>query len=227
MEITPQQWSPMTKQTTSVLPTRPNHPFFYKWHPAQWDFVYRDVKTVTGKGEKAKTVTKRKGFFIPQVRMERIVPGVNGVHQIQGEIGNPGSRIGKLQQEGWVYLDPQKYDYMHVYPVRGGRFHAPRFMQIKVIANRLIKKMDLDSFHDWSVNLLRSNIFGEIEPHFWELMIYQKSRSRKKEILIKQQHVPEKRAELDIMLQEIKDMKEFIKEFEKRGLDIYADFVNE
>jgi len=201
MEIKPQQWSPMTTQTTATLPARPNHPFYYKWHPTNWQFVYRDVKTVTGKGEKAKTVTKRKGFFIPHLRMERVMPGVNGIHQIQGELGNPGSRIGQLQQQGWIYLDPAKYDYMAVYPVRGGRYHVPKWTNIKVVANRLIQKMDQDAFQDWSVNMLRSNI------------------------LVKQQHLPEKKAQLDEIHDRVKDMKAFLKEFEKRGLEIYEDFV--
>jgi len=225
MEIKPQQWSPMTTQTTSTLPARPNHPFYYKWHPTNWQFVYRDVETVTGKGEKAKTVTKRKGFFIPHLRMERVMPGVNGIHQIQGEMGNPGSRIGQLQQQGWIYLDPAKYDYMAVYPVRGGRYHVPKWTNIKVVANRLIQKMDKDAFQDWSVNMLRSNILGEPEPHFWELAIHEQSRGRHIDILIKQQHLPEKKEQLDAIHAMVKDMKAFVSEFEKRGVEIYEDFV--
>jgi hypothetical protein len=79
------------------------------------------------------------------VRMERVVPGVNGIRQIHGEIGNPGSRIGRLQQQGWIYLDPQRYDYMHVYPVRGGRYHVPKWMSVKVVAGHLIQKMDVEA----------------------------------------------------------------------------------
>lgn len=225
MEITPQSWQPMTQQAQNLLPARPNHPFYYKWHPTNWQFVYRDVKTVTGKGEKAKTVTKKKGFFIPHLRMERVIPGVNGIRQVSGEIGNPGSRIGQLQQQGWIYLDPAKYDYMHVYPVRGGRYHVPKWMNIKVVANRLIEKMDAPSFQTWSVNLLRSNILGTPEPHFWELAIIEKERGRKVESLMKQQHIPEKREQLDELRDTVKDMKAFIKEFETRGLSIYEDFT--
>ena len=119
MNIKPQNWTPLEKPQTAVLPARPNHPFFYKWHPSNWDFFYMDVKKTTGKGEKSKTTTVKKGFFVPSIRMERVVPGVNGIRQVAGEVGNPGSRIGSLQQKGWIYLDPQRFDYMHVYPVRG------------------------------------------------------------------------------------------------------------
>ena len=225
MEIQPQKWSPMTANTQSALPARPNHPFYYKWHPTNWQFVYRDVEVTTGKGEKKKTQTIKKGFFIPYLRMERVVPGVNGIHQISGEIGNPGSRIGKLQQEGWVYLDPQKYDYMHVYPVRGGRYHCPKWNSVKVVAGRLIEKMDTEQYQNWCVNLLRSNMLGTPEPHFWELAIIDQSNNRKIEVLVKQQHLPEKKEQLDVLRATIKDMKDFVKEFETKGFEIYEDFV--
>lgn len=227
MEITPTSWQPMTQQAQTLLPAQPNHPFYYKWHPTNWHFVYRDVKIVTGKGEKAKTVTKRKGFFVPHLRMERVIPGVNGIQQISGEIGNAGSRIGKLQQEGWVYLDPAKFDYMHVYQVRGGRYHVPKWMNIKVVANRLIEKMDTDGLHLWSVNLLRSNILGTPEVHFWELAVTQNEGGRIVDNLVKQQHLPEMKTKLDAIRDRVKDMKAFIAEYEKRGLAVYEDFNNE
>lgn len=217
MNIQPQMWKPLEKPQTSVLPARPNHPFFYKWHPSNWDFVYRDVKV--GKGEKQKTV--RKGYFIPMVRMERVIPGVNGIRQIQGEIGNPGSRIGKLQQLGWVYLDPSRYDYMHTYPVRGGRYHVPKWMEVKVVAGHLIEKMDLEGFQMWCVDLLCSNILGNPEPHFWELAILQEQKIPEK--MVKSQHLPEVKSKMDEHYAKVKDMKAFIQEFKTRGLEIYQD----
>lgn len=221
MSMQPQPWAPMAQQQQNLLPTRPNHPFYYKWHPSNWQFVYREVTVKSGKSNK----TINKGFFIPHLRMERVVPGVNGVHQISGELGNPSSRIGALQQQGWVYFDPQKYDYMHVYQVRGGRYHVPKWTNIKVVANRLIEKMDTNGFHDWSVNMLRSNMLGNPEPHFWELMILEKNNSRTMEGLLKQQHVPEKRQQLDELKQTIQDMKNFMIEYESMGMDIYMEFV--
>jgi hypothetical protein len=217
----PQPWAPMAQQTQNLLPAQPNHPFYYKWHPSNWQFVYNEVQVQSGKSTK----TVKKGFFIPHLRMERVVPGVNGVHQIQGEMGNPGSRIGQLQQQGWIYFDPQKYDYMHVYQVRGGRYHVPKWTNIKVVAKRLIEKMDTAEFQVWCVNLLRSNMLGTPEPHFWELSVHERNSGRAMETLLKQQHVPEKRQELDELKQTIQDMKDFIQEYETVGMSIYEDFV--
>lgn len=219
MNITPQPWARMEAQQTNLLPTRPNHPFFYNWHPSNWDFIYWDVPKTDKKAKEGETF--RKGFFIPMVRMERIVPGVNGIHQINGEIGNPSSRIGQKQQKGWVYLDPQRLDYMHVYPVRGGRYHVPKWMNIKVVAGQLIQKMDVKEFQLWCVNLLCSNMLGQPEPHFWELAMLNLSKQPDK--MRTQQHIPEVKQKMDTMYQTIKDMKAFIAEFEQRGLDIYED----
>jgi hypothetical protein len=44
MNIQPQIWKPMEAPQTSTLPTKPNHPFFYKWHPSNWDFVFMESK---------------------------------------------------------------------------------------------------------------------------------------------------------------------------------------
>ena len=221
MNIKPQNWTPLEKPQTAVLPARPNHPFFYKWHPSNWDFFYMDVKKTTGKGEKAKTTTVKKGFFVPSIRMERVVPGVNGIRQVAGEVGTPGSRIGSLQQKGWIYLDPQRFDYMHVYPVRGGRYHVPKWQNVKVVAGHLIEKMDMEAFRMWCVDLLQSNILGTPEPHFWELIIHRESKIPQK--LINSQHLPEVKAKIDEINDKLKAMKAFKKEFETRGLDIYND----
>jgi hypothetical protein len=75
--------------------------------------------------------------------------------------------------------------------------------------------------------MLRSNILGAPEPHFWELAIIDMERGRTTDTLIKQQHLPEMKAKLDKIRATVKDMKDFMKEFETRGLDIYQDFTNE
>jgi len=220
----PQAWQPIQQTQTNLLPAKPNHPFYYKWHPSAWQFVYRDIVISKKSKDKEETTTSiRKGFFVPHIRMERIIPGVNGVHQINGELGNPSSRIGSLQQQGWVYLDPQRYDYMHVYQCRGGKYHTPKFNSIKVVAGQLIEKFDKVAFENWCISLLMGGVLGQPEPHFWNLLVHQKESARSMEQLAKMQHIPEKKADLDIMYQTIKDMKLFCSEYEKSGMSIYAD----
>ena len=72
---------------------------------------------------------------------------------------------------------------------------------------------------------MRSNILGNPEPHFWQLATHELERSRELEILIKQQHLPEKKAQLDELRGKVKDMKDFVARYNKQGLDIYEDFT--
>lgn len=212
-----QKWTPIQNHQQQYLPAKPNHPFYYKCHPSNWLFQYFDVEVEKGK----KTEVVKKGFFVPHVRMERIVPGANGIHQIDKELGNPSSRIGTLQSQGWTYLDPRKYDYMVVYPVRGGRYHVPKWLQPKAIAGRLITKMDNIAKLKWNVSLLVNGDLPFPETHFWELMIidYQKRPER----FLRDQHIPEVKKKIDADYQIISDMKKALKDFEERGLEVYQE----
>lgn len=219
MNIQSSPWQPIKQSQTQLLPAKPNHPFFYKWHPANWQFQYFDIEETTGSGKSQKTQTVSKGFFVPHIRMERIVPGVNGIHQIEKEIGNPASRIGKLQQEGWIYLNPNQHDYMKMYPVRGGRYHVPKWLDVNVIAGRLITKMDLAAKNKWSVGLLLNGVLPKAESHFWELMIidYKKRPDR----FIKSQHIPEIKKKIDKEYAIIEDMKQALGDYQEKGLETY------
>lgn len=218
MNIKPQPWAMTKPEAPKTLPTRPNHPFYYKFHPSNWGFYYFNVEKESKKKDKEPEMEKI-GLFVPNIRMERIVPGVNGIHQISGEIGEAGSRIGKLQQLGWVYLSPQQFDYMHVYPVRGGRYHVPKWLEIRVVGGQIIKKMDNDSFWKWSCNLLANGVLPAPETHFWELQTF--SHQKTIDRLASSQHIPEVKTKLNEHYQILGDMKKCIEAYETQGLEIY------
>ena len=67
-----QPWA-MHNPQNNRLPINPNHPFYYRHWPANWEFG----SITQGKKSKLNHV------FFPSVDIERVVPGVNGVHQIQ------------------------------------------------------------------------------------------------------------------------------------------------
>ena len=221
MNIESQQWKPLDNHKKDLLPKRPNHPFFMKWHPSNWQFCYFDVEEKKGKT----TQTVSKGFFVPYIRMERIRPGVNGVHQIEREIGNPSSRIGKLQQEGWEYLDPRKFDYMKVYPVAGGRYHIPNWVHLKVVANRVIEKADQNHKNLWSIELMLNGHIAKPEDHFWELAIIDKEQAPRK--LITKQHIPQIKIKIDKLTKELDDMRQAVLDYQQNGLDVYKVLFNE
>jgi len=217
MSFNPQPWAPIQSTQQELLPEQPNHPFFYKWHPSNWSFNYFDIDTSKGKKEKVEKI----GVFVPNIRLERIIPGVNGIHQINGERGNAGSRIGNLQQKGWVYLDPGKYQYVHQYQVRGGRYHCPKWQSLRVVGNRVIKSFDRDAFLKWSISLILDGTLAPVEPHFWELetLTHQKAVNR----MANSQHIPEIKVKIDEHYKIRADMLSFIESFTEKGLEVYRE----
>lgn len=217
MSYSPQPWAPVQTTQQALLPEQANHPFFYKWHPSNWGFHYFEQEVSKGKTTKSERV----GVFIPNIRMERIIPGVNGVHQIQGERGNAGSRIGNLQQQGWIYLDPGKYQYIHQYKVRAGYYHCAKWQSVRVVGNRVIKNFDRDAFLKWSCSLIADGTLQPIEPHFWELEIltHQKSIGR----MQNSQHIPEVKQKIEEHYKIKQDMLSFIEAFKEKGIELYRE----
>lgn len=223
---TAQPWAPQNVHNTQlVLPTRANHPVFAKWWPANWMWqTFEVTKTVKGKGTaKDKEVTTTVGLFIPNIEFEQIRPGVNGVRQIRGELGDVSNRIGQLQREGWIYLDPKRHDYIRAYPARGGQYYADRFTEIRVLANRVIKTFDRKSFNRWCVELLANGELGHIEPQFWQLQI--REFEQRPQRLIRQQHLPEIKEKIDQLNAQLDAMRAFVTEYQTNGLDVYKQVL--
>tara|TARA_R100001460_G_scaffold50082_2_gene88393 strand:+ start:1283 stop:1942 length:660 start_codon:yes stop_codon:yes gene_type:complete len=217
MSLTPQPWAPVQTSQQELLPEQPNHPFFYKWHPTNWTYNYFEKEVTKGKTKKI----ERSFYFVPNIRMEHIIPGVNGVHQVSGERGNPGSRIGNLQQKGWIYLDPGKHQYIHQYRVRNGFYHCPKWQSVRVVGNRVIKSFDREAFLKWSCSLITDGTLLPIEPHFWELesLTHLKAVNR----MLNSQHIPEIKAKIDDHYKVREDMLSFIEAFQQKGIELYKE----
>ena len=162
-------------------------------------------------------------MFVPNVEFETIRPGVNGVRQIRGEIGDVSNRIGQLQREGWIYLDPKRHDYIRAYPARGGQYFADRFTDIRVLANRMIKTFDRNDYNKWCVTLLANGELGHIEPQFWQLLIrdYEKRPDR----LIRQQHLPEIKQRIDDLNATLVAMRQFLNDYKTNGIELYKQVI--
>lgn len=215
-----QPWAPQSMhQTQLVLPTRPNHPLFAKWWPANWIWQEFQIEETIEKKDKSTTVNKTVGVFVPNIEFETIRPGVNGVRQIRGEVGDVSNRIGQLQREGWIFLDPKRHDYMRVYPAKGGQFYADRFTDIRVLANRVIKTYDRDAFNKWCLQLLVNGELGHIEPQFWSL--YVREFAQRPDRLIRQQHIPEIKSKIDALHIQLHAMQQFIADYQTHGIEVY------
>lgn len=221
-----QPWAPQsTHNAQMVLPTRPNYPMFAKWWPANWVWqTFEVTKTVKGVGKaKDKEETTTVGVFVPNVEFETIRPGVNGVRQIRGEIGDVSNRIGQLQREGWIYLDPKRHDYIRAYPARGGQYFADRFTDIRVLANRMIKTFDRNEYNKWCVTLLANGELGHIEPQFWQLLI--RDFEKRPDRLIRQQHLPEIKQRIDDLNATLVQMRQFVNDYKTNGIELYKQVI--
>jgi hypothetical protein len=221
-----QPWAPQsTHNAQMVLPTRPNYPMFAKWWPANWVWqTFEVTKTVKGVGKaKDKEETTTVGVFVPNVEFETIRPGVNGVRQIRGEIGDVSNRIGQLQREGWIYLDPKRHDYIRAYPARGGQYFADRFTDIRVLANRMIKTFDRNDYNKWCVTLLANGELGHIEPQFWQLLI--RDFEKRPDRLIRQQHLPEIKQRIDDLNAQLVAMRQFLNDYKTNGIELYKKVI--
>ena len=215
-----QPWSQTAPENTR-LPISPDHPFYYKHFPANWEFGYWTVNVTKGK----KTEEKSLPVFFPSVDIERVVPGVNGVHQINGELGDPSSRLGKLRQAGYVILDPRDHDYMRVYPARfGGKKHSPRFETYKILANKIIRNFDQVAFNRWRLELMVNGHIDIPHDHFMELALI--DIKKRPDRYINQQHLPEVKTRLVTMYKKIEDMETARQSILSKGLAYYEELLN-
>lgn len=211
-----QPWS-MVRPSNTRLPINPDHPFIYKHFPSNWEFGYTTVKA----GKKEKNVP----VYYPSVDMERIVPGVNGVHQIQGELGDNSARLGKLQQQGYIILDPERHDYMRVYPAKyGGSKHSPKWESYKILAGQVISSFDRKAWNQWRLQLIVDGVIQIPHDHFLELHIMQARKLPQR--YISQQHIPEIKSKLDANYNRIADMESARQGIMEKGIEYYRELIN-
>ena len=211
-----QPWSVAAPQN-NILPIEPDHPFYYKHWPANWEFSY--FVNLTGKKQKTTPV------FLPGIEMERVIPGVNGVHQINGEIGDPSSRLGKLRQQGHVILEPTQFDYLTVYPAKyGGKKHSPKWQSYRVLAGQVISDFDKQAFDQWRIQLIIDGTITPPDSHFLELYII--NEQRVPERLIPSQHLPEVKKQLDSAYKKIDDMTTAMNKIIENPINYYESLLN-
>ena len=211
-----QPWSMAAPQVTR-LNISPDHPFYYVHIPKNWDFAMIEVKD-------KKTKKKEVPIFLPSIEMERVVPGVNGVHQIKGELGDGSSRLGKLRSKGYVILDPQDHDYMRVYPAKyGGKKHSPRWQTYQSLAGEIITNFDRLGFNLWKIELILNGDIDLPHDHFLQLQI-QKEKQRPNRF-IAQQHLPEIKNKIDNCYAKIEQMELARKAINADGLEYYRSIL--
>jgi len=215
-----QPWAKSNSNNTRRIPLKSNSIFYYVAHPAHLEFLEVEIP------HKGKGKTKTISTFIPRFATESIRAGINGVRQIRGDVGDAGSRIGQLQQEGFTVLDFNQHDYMRTYPAQdGGTYYAPKWSKIQTIAGRVIRDFDHQGFLFWRLELITKGLAPAPHDVFIDLMIrdFEKVPTRWASRL----HEPVAKAQFEMQSSKLERMKAAQKAILDQGVTaIYQEIID-
>ena len=200
-------------ETAPILPIRPNSKFFFKHHPRNWAL------------EKVQVPGKKKGEvemvwkWLPIIETETEKPGVNGI-RLNGKFVDATGRHATLARRGYTIFLPNQIDYLRVYPCRGGRYYAHKFMILEDVAGEFVETLDRNAWNEWRMDLVRN---GDIKlPHPQLLKRLLLRRSRHIDRYIRQQHIPELAAKMETIRSEVQAMQTGINELQDKGIKYYG-----
>lgn len=207
MTITGQPWQ-ATNTTSSLLPTMGNDPFWYAHHPSSWHLM------TIGTGKKKRHV------FVPSLASIQIKAGVNGV---RGQSPNLDTSLlrASMTNDGWQILDPQRHDYMRVYPCRNGKLHVDKNIGIEVLAGRVImdKSSVAEALDEWCLELIRQGQINPPHEHFLKLIIQTQRKTIPRHL--QNQHIPEVMEKLKAHKAKLAAMEKALADYKKNGLAVY------
>ena len=204
-----QPWQ-QQQQTDNRLPIKAQPLFFYKHHPENWEIII--VKTKKGKS------TIEKPYWVPKLHKQKLSPGVNGARmngkQVDGTLAK-----ARAQDSGFIILEPNKLDYIRVYPAWKGNHHASKFTTLEKVGNRIIETFDMEAFNAFRLDLLKNQYIKLPHPVILKEKIIelQKMIERKSS----KSHIPEQKKSIDILYKRKDWMKEAMEGIETQGLAYY------
>jgi len=199
------------KIETHRLPVKANHIFFLKHHPQNWELVYIDIK----KGKE----TIKKPYWLPALHTHKLTPGVNGC-QMNGKQIDSSLAKSRVLDEGYTIIDPEKYDYIRVYPCNRGNYHVDKFTKIERIGNRIVTTYNLNDYNLFRKDLVKAGAIKLPHPVILKgIIVDTKKRLHRKG---NKSHIPEQRRIMDELVLQIEDMEKCIDTIEKTGIKYYA-----
>jgi hypothetical protein len=164
-----------------------NDPFYLTHHRDQWELV----------------VVKGKPEFLPQFGKLLEMAGCNGVESVRGGTDSVMARA-ELQEKGITVL-PMEMGYVTRFPTKsGGWYYTLKWNTPKEIAGRLISKLDVDKWNSFRRELISTGVLDSIDPDLVSIMVH--DLEREKDRLVPQQHIPERKLDMDKIDKQIADM---------------------
>ena len=179
------------------LSVPPNDPFYLTHHRDMWELV----------------VLKGKPEFLPQFGKLIEMAGVNGVESVRGGIDSVMARA-EMNEKGIMVL-PMEMGYLTRFPTKsGGWYYTLKWNTPKELAGRLISKLDQEKWNEFRRELVATGVLDPIDPDLVDIMIH--DLNREKDRLIPQQHIPERKLEMETIDKKVSDMRTALSKSKKR-----------
>ena len=190
-----------------ALPLKANNRFLYIHHPNNWELVEFSI----GK--------KKKFLFLPNMAAQRLTPGVNGV-SYDGNRMNEAYLRARYYDEGLTIIDPEKIDYIRVYPAQNGKHYTDRFTTLEQIGSQIIKSFDTKAWNEFRLEMMRETVIAPPHPQILRSVIIdiEKNIERK----LNKQHIPEQKDRLTALQAMRKNALTAIEELALKGAEVYA-----
>lgn len=149
-----QPWTPQKNAPSKRINKKSNSFWMYMHHPKNWTFeILKDGK-------------KEKPIFLPKLTRFICKAGVNGVGGTQD---NPDTRIARVQfqDQGFTILDPEKFDYLSIYPAIGGSYICNRWTTLENLGGKMLSRHDDVSFANWRKSLVAN---GTLNPPHYQIL---------------------------------------------------------
>jgi len=189
------------------LKIKKNSSFVYMHNPKNWELQYIQ------KGK------KRAAVLLPKLSVLRFTAGVNLV-RANGKSVNTGVAIANAQDMGFTVIDPNKYDYIRVYPCINGKRYEDAFTEFEQLGGSLIHSFNNDKYNEFRTMLMRDGYLNLPHEHFIKLMIQENSKVLNKYAQL--QHNPNHEALYQKALKKDTDLKQALEDLKKEGVEVYG-----
>jgi hypothetical protein len=206
-----QPWSNKIK-AEERLPIRANSPFHFTHSPRNWE-RYEFKLQPNDKRKKAESIH----LLLPSFSTLRLTMGVNGVRG--GARPDAGLAISNLKDKGMKILDAADYDYLRMYPARGGSYYSDKWTTVQVLGRDVIFDFNHEGFADFRRKLILDGKIDLPHKHFIQLLKIRKQRAIDR--IAQDQHIPERAIQLRARQAEIRAIIEFETRLNKLGIDAY------
>lgn len=189
------------------LKIKANSNFVYMHNPKNWQLV------------NIKVDKKSKPVLLPEFSVLRFTAGVNLV-RLNGRSVSSGVAVANAKEQGFTIVEPDKHDYIRVYPCIGGNRYEDAFTVFENLGGSLIRSYNHDAFNEFRSKLMKEGYINLPHEHFIKLMLIENQKLIDKYAQLT--HNPNHEALYKKAVQKDKDLKQVMKDLKAEGAEVYG-----